>query len=79
MNVNELLKSLEKKPEKYKQLVLESSELWNNNACYGYAIAAAEAAGFSKKEVNKLIDALQAATDELTITQANNYYLYGET
>ena len=79
MNDNELLKSLEQNPDKYKQLVLESSELWNNNACYGYAIAAAEAAGLSKKEINKLIDALQAATDELTITQANNYYLYGET
>ena len=48
-----------------------------NGAALGYAIMAAEAAGFEQQQIARLIDAMQAAFDEVTVWQAESYYQHG--
>lgn len=48
--------------------------IWNNTACKGYAAAAASAAGFSDKEIGKLLEAMSAAFENMTIEEAEKYY-----
>ena len=51
---------------------------WSNDACLGYAIAAGEAAGLTPEQIGRLIDAMEAAFDEMTVDQAASYYQNGD-
>lgn len=52
-------------------------EIWSNNSALGYTIMAAEATGLKKEQINKLVDAMQAAFDNVSVDQANSYYEHG--
>lgn len=49
-----------------------------NGAALGYAIMAAEAAGFDTQQIARLIEAMYASFDEVTEAQAESYYQHGD-
>ena len=51
---------------------------WSNDACLGYAIAEGEAAGLTPEQIGRLIDAMEAAFDEMTVDQAARFYQNGD-
>jgi hypothetical protein len=56
----------------------EATDIWSNNACKGYAISAAIAAGLDERQTGRLIDALRAAFEEMTVDEAEKFYQDGE-
>jgi hypothetical protein len=52
----------------------ESTEIWSNGACAGYAISAAIAAGLDDQQTRRLIEALRAAFEEMTVDEAEKFY-----
>jgi len=50
-------------------------EKLTETACKGYVLAAADAAGLSDAESEKLLDALTAAIENMTPEEAENYFL----
>jgi predicted transcriptional regulator len=56
----------------------DTTDIWSNNACKGYAISAAIAAGLDKQQTGRLIDALEAAFDEMTVDEAERLYQDGD-
>lgn len=87
MTIKAFIESLEKQPlvcvpedarGDYIALALEAMEIWSNDAARGYTIAAAEAAGLAPEQIGKLMDAMDAATDEMTVDQAASYYQNGD-
>lgn len=84
MTVKELLETVEKPlvcvPDteknraEYKNLVLQTMEIWQNDACSGYAAAAAVDAGLDLETIKRLLEALDAAYDDMTIREAADFY-----
>jgi hypothetical protein len=56
----------------------EATDIWSNGACKGYVISAAIAAGLDKQQTGRLIDALEAAFDEMTVDEAERLYQDGD-
>lgn len=50
----------------------------NNEACFGYCIVAAISAGLDKANTAKLLEALQAAFENMTVEEAEVFYQSGE-
>jgi hypothetical protein len=86
MTIAEYLRQLESarltpgNPEQgsFTDCMKEATEIWSNNACKGYAISAAIAAGLDKQQTGRLIDALGAAFEEMTVDEAEQLYQNGE-
>jgi hypothetical protein len=55
----------------------EATDIWSDGACKGYAISAAIAAGLDKQQTGRLIDALGAAFEEMTVDEAEQFYQDG--
>ena len=53
-------------------------DLWSNDACMGYAAAAAQAAGICGKQRSRLLGALEAAFEEMSVEDAVDFYESGE-
>ena len=53
-------------------------DLWSNNAAAGYAMAAAQAIGLDHKQTGKLIDAMTAAFENMTVEEAKDLYEEGD-
>lgn len=54
----------------------QSSESeWSNNACLGYAIAAAEKIGMNNEQINKLVRAIYGQFDSKTLAEAKDVYI----
>lgn len=51
---------------------------WSNAAALGYAIAGAEATGLSNRTISRLVQAMEAAFENMTVEEAGNYYIYGD-
>lgn len=68
------------KPEQgsFSVVMQEATEIWSNNACKGYAIAASIAAGMDKQQTGRIIDAMRAAFEEMTVDEAAAFYESGE-
>lgn len=49
-------------------------EMWSNQACLGYAIAAMERKGLDKETIRKVIGAMQGEFDVKTIEEAADIY-----
>ena len=86
MTIKDYLDGLERsgmKPEKEGQpsfvdTMKEIVSIWSNDAARGYAIAAAEAAGLTPEQIGKLMGAMGAAFEEMTVEEAESYYLNGD-
>ena len=84
MTVKELLEIVDKplvcvpnteqNRDDYKSLVLQTMEIWQNDACRGYAAAAAVAAGLDLETIKRLLEAMGAAYDDMTIREAADFY-----
>ena len=86
MTVLEFLEDLEKQPlvvapsdwkNDYIRFAAQAMEVWTNNACLGYALAGAGAARFTKEQTKRLVSAMKAAFDEMTLAEAESYYMHG--
>ena len=53
-------------------------DLWNSNAAAGYAAAAAVAADLNRQQTVRLMDAMQAAFENMTIEEAREYYEHSD-
>ena len=53
-------------------------EWWSNASALGYAIAGAEAAGLSDGEISRLVQAMEAAFENMTVEEAGNYWRCGD-
>lgn len=53
-------------------------ERWSNASALGFAIAGAGAAGFSDVEISRLVQAMEAAFENMTVEEAGNYYRHGD-
>ena len=87
MTIKAFIESLEKQPlvcapedwkNEYIAIALKAMEIWSNDAARGYTIAAAEAAGLTPEQIGKLMDAMGAAFEEMTVDQAASYYQNGD-
>jgi hypothetical protein len=56
----------------------DNTEIWSNEACAGYMISAAIAAGLDKKQTARLVDALHAALENMSVDEAEKYYQNGD-
>lgn len=55
------------------QLLCE--EQWSNNACCGYVLIACKALGYSEKQINELLSALNDAFSNYSVECAKEKYL----
>ena len=69
-------KSVEHLPnqEECKRDILNSVDIWSNNAAAGYTAAAAIAAGLDQRQTARLLDALGAAFENMTAEEAIDFY-----
>ena len=62
-------------PPELALLVLESTSIWTNDACYGYCIEAMERAGVDRETITKVVRGLHQAFDELTVEEAERKWV----
>ena len=83
----EFLEGLEKQPlvvapsdwkNDYIRFAAQAMEVWTNNACLGYALAAAGEAGLTKEQEGRLVEGMKAAFENMTLDEAESYYLHGD-
>ena len=72
------LKSESPEQDSFSEVMQENTDIWSNNACKGYAIAASIAAGLDKQQTDRLIDAMREAFKEMTVDEAAAFYESGE-
>lgn len=51
-----------------------SSPTWSNQSAFGYAIMAAEPAGFTEDDIQRLVRALHNRFDMVSVEEAAEYY-----
>lgn len=44
--------------------------IWSNEACRGYCIAAMKAAGFTREQISKAVEELPAAFEDISVDDA---------
>jgi uncharacterized radical SAM superfamily Fe-S cluster-containing enzyme len=49
-------------------------EQWSNQACFGYAILAAEKADITQEQIREMCRKMHCVHDEVTIEEAARYY-----
>lgn len=57
-------------PEELKNILLQSTSIWTNDACYGYIIMAMEDAGCPKELISKVLHHARDAMDFSTPEEA---------
>ncbi|MFW5437133.1 hypothetical protein [Paenibacillus apiarius] len=49
-------------------------EQWSNQACFGYAILAAERAGLTEEQIRQLAKKMHRVHDEVSVEEAAKHY-----
>lgn len=49
-------------------------EKWSNAACLGYAIKAMERKGFTRQQIQQVVDAMREGFDECSVADADKSY-----
>lgn len=62
-------------PEKLADILLQSTSIWSNDACYGYIIVAMENAGYPREEIIKMFHYLHSAFEEYTVEEAEKKWV----
>lgn len=52
----------------------DSTQAWSNHSAFGYAILAAERAGFSENDIQRLVRALRSQFDTVSLEEAAECY-----
>ena len=63
--------------EAFTEFLKSHIDVWSDVASLGYAVAGAQAAGFTHKQIAKLIDAIDAAHENMTVSDAEKFYEEG--
>lgn len=71
MTINDYLKSI---PAAAAHELGAAVDIWSNDACNGYAVAACQALGYSKSQVRELLSAMGAAFDRMGVDDAAALY-----
>lgn len=75
MKVAEYLKKNEAVlPKELAELLAQETNIWTNDACYGYCIRAMENAGFERPAIERMRLYLRSAFDELTVEEAESVW-----
>ena len=83
MTVNEYLKNVDaeypeeltnKRGERIRDIVMDATYIWSNDAASGYTVQAMKDAGFSEDDILKIQRALLSVYDELTISEAETAF-----
>lgn len=59
----------------YSEAVAKSTEIWSNNACKGYFVIAARAAGLDRETITSVLSELGDAFDFTTLEEAERAYI----
>lgn len=76
MTIKEYLDDLEKLPHKsasgktLKEAMEETTPIWSNEACRGYAVRAMQKAGLDPELIRTVLKQLRWAFDDLTVEEA---------
>ncbi len=54
---------------------LLGSDVWSNAACSGYVLLACKNLGYTRAEIKRMLDALNAAFSNYTLQEAEKRYL----
>ena len=54
----------------YAEAVMEETDVWSNDAAYGYAIEAMQRAGCRRATINKALTAMYYVMDEMSVDKA---------
>lgn len=75
MTIFEFLEKCKKYPEPVFSEVMQINSVWSYNAVRGYYLAALHSSGFSNEQVSLLTSALDAAFENMTIDEADAYFM----
>lgn len=83
MTINEYLNGLKENMGHFKSndgrsladVMADSVEIWNNDACRGYLILAMEKAGIERETIKEVLKKESIAFDDYTIEEAEKYYI----
>jgi hypothetical protein len=81
MTIAEYLKDIEKMPTftgkdgaTLKDSLIKSTSIWDNSACKGYCLTAAQSAGFSPEQTKELLKQLSQTFNDITVAEAAELY-----
>ena len=86
MTISQYLQKIEKttmKPTEpgapdFAEALKDNTDIWSGDAALGYAAQAAIATGMDAAQVERLLDAMSAAMEAVTVDEAESYYISGE-
>ena len=53
----------------------ETVEIWSNDACMGYCVAAMQAAGYGKTQITQVLREMGGLFDSCTLSEAEQEYI----
>ena len=59
---------------KYSEIMAKNVDIWDNDACRGYVIKAAEVSGFTPEQIRDLMEGLRWAFNEYSVDNAERAY-----
>ena len=71
MTIKDFLNS---NPPELAEVMAASVSIWSNDACRGYCIDAMQRAGMERKQISRVLAALQLSFDEMTADEAERVY-----
>lgn len=74
MTISELKEKKVHLPQKLADLLNSQTEIWTNEACYGYCIHAMQNVGYSEDAIQNMIRHLHSAFEELTVAEAEEKF-----
>lgn len=76
--IQDVLEKIKEFPEDMRGAVIENTEVWSNEACYGYCKMALQEAGVEKEQAEKILrlldDAVETWTQEAAEEEAQKPY-----
>ena len=58
----------------FDELMIDTTQIWSNEACKGYCILAMQDAGFEADQIRAVLSAMRWAFDEKTVEEAEEAY-----
>jgi Holliday junction resolvasome RuvABC DNA-binding subunit len=71
MTVTDFLKDIRQTGNKAFEAEMQNTvNIWSNESCRGYVIAAMKAAGFTREQISKVVEELPAAFEDISVDDA---------
>ena len=62
-------------PAKLADILLQSTSIWSNDACFGYFILAMESAGYDREQIIEVFPHLKEAFEEVSVEEAEKKWI----